>query len=88
MSSASSGDLTEDLRKLFAEITEIKDIPTEKSLKDLGVDSMMGLEIVMAIEKKYKIKIEESESGQVTTLAKATKLVASKLAEQSLNSTV
>ena len=72
--------LVEELRVLFSEITEIDDIPSTKSLKDLGVDSMMALEIVTAIEKKYAIKIEEAELDQVATLEKAAQLVATKVA--------
>lgn len=72
--------LLTELRAIFTEITEIDDIAEDKSLKDLGVDSMMALEIVTAIEKKYSIKIEESELNQVATLQKAGALVATKLA--------
>ncbi|MBL8678253.1 MAG: acyl carrier protein [Myxococcales bacterium] len=74
--------LVGELRAIFTEITEIDDIPSDKSLKDLGVDSMMALEIVTAIEKKYAIKIEESELNQVATLDKAAVLVAGKLASR------
>jgi acyl carrier protein len=73
-------DLLNELRALFSEITEIDEIPADKSLKDLGVDSMMGLEIVTAIEKKYAIRIPEAELDQVSTLEKATRLVSAKLA--------
>jgi acyl carrier protein len=76
---ASTEQLLGELRAIFTEITEIDDIPSDKSLKDLGVDSMMALEIVTAIEKKYAIKIEESELNQVATLDKAAALVSSKL---------
>ena len=77
---ADNAQLINELRAIFTEITEIDEIPTDKSLKDLGVDSMMALEIVTAIEKKYAIKIEESELNQVATLEKAAALVASKRA--------
>ena len=76
---ADSEKLLGELRAIFTEITEIDEIPSDKSLKDLGVDSMMALEIVTAIEKKYAIKIEESELNQVATLDKAAALVAKKL---------
>ena len=72
--------LVAELHAVFSEITEIDEIPADKSLKDLGVDSMMALEIVTAIEKKYAIKIEESELNQVATLEKAAALVERKLA--------
>jgi acyl carrier protein len=80
---ADTAKLLEELRAIFTEITEIDDIPSDKSLKDLGVDSMMALEIVTAIEKKYAIKIEESELNQVATLDRAASLVANKLAARS-----
>ena len=73
-------ELVEQLRELFAEITEREDFPRDKSLKDLGIDSMMALEIVTAIEKKYAIKIEEAELEQVSTLERAAGLVSKKLA--------
>lgn len=79
---ADTDKLLGELRAIFTEITEIDDIPSDKSLKDLGVDSMMALEIVTAIEKKYAIKIEESELNQVATLEKAAALVARKTAEK------
>lgn len=72
-------NLLAELRDLFTEITEMDDLPSDRSLKDLGVDSMMALEIVTAIEKKYAIKLEESELGEVSTLERAAKLVAAKL---------
>lgn len=71
--------LLEELRALFSEITEMDDIPADKSLKELGVDSMMALEIVTAIEKKYAIRIPEAELDQVSTLEKAARLVAAKV---------
>jgi acyl carrier protein len=77
---ASTDHLLGELRAIFTEITEIDEIPADRSLKDLGVDSMMALEIVTSIEKKYAIKIEESELGQVATLDKAAALVSAKLA--------
>lgn len=76
----SDDKLLNELRAIFCEITEIDEIPSDKSLRDLGVDSMMALEIVTAIEKKYALKIEESELEQVSTLERAARLVGSKLA--------
>jgi len=78
-----SNDLLSELRSLFCEITELDEVPDDRSLKDLGVDSMMALEIVTAIEKKYAIKIEEAELDQVATLGKAAHLVAAKIAARS-----
>ena len=71
--------LKEDLRQLIAEIAEKDAIPDDAHFKDLGIDSMMGVEIVAAIERQYRIKIEDSELEEVSTLTKSYDLVRSKL---------
>lgn len=75
-----SATLKDDLRKLISEITEIDDIPDGALFKDLGVDSMMALEIVSAIEREYKIRFEESELQSLTNLDQSFALVSSKIA--------
>ena len=64
-------DLENDIRNLIAEIIE-KD-PSEitldaKFVEELGVDSMMALEIMAGLEKKYRIAIPEEKLAQITTL--------------------
>lgn len=71
--------LKEELRALVAEISEIDTIPDDASFKDLGIDSMMGVEIVAAIERQYQIKIEDSELAQIKTLASSFELVVKKI---------
>jgi acyl carrier protein len=72
--------LKEELRALIAEISEVDEIPDDTHFKDLGVDSMMGVEIVAAIERRYKIKIADAELQEVSTLNKSFELVRAKLA--------
>ncbi len=72
-------NLKEELRTLISEISEVDDIPDDANFKDLGIDSMMGVEIVAAIERQYKIKVDDAELAQITTLTKSYELVASKL---------
>jgi acyl carrier protein len=72
-------NLKEDLRALIAEIAEKDEIPDDVSFKDLGIDSMMGVEIVAAIERKYHVKIEDAELAEVTTLNNSMALVRKKL---------
>ena len=71
-------NLKEELRALIAEISEMDEIPDDVSFKDLGIDSMMGVEIVAAIERKYQVKIDDSELVEVTTLNNAMALVQKK----------
>ncbi len=75
----SNANMKEELRALIAEIAEKDEIPDDVSFKDLGIDSMMGVEIVAAIERKYQVKIEDAELAQVTTLNASMALVQQKL---------
>ncbi len=75
-----SNTMKEELRALIAEIAEKDEIPDDVSFKDLGIDSMMGVEIVAAIERQYKIKIDDSELAEISTLNKSLDLVKNKIA--------
>ena len=48
--------LKEELRALIAEIAEKDEIPDDTHFKELGIDSMMGVEIVAAIERQYQMQ--------------------------------
>jgi acyl carrier protein len=76
----SQATLKEDLRALVAEIAEKDSIPDDASFKELGIDSMMGVEIVAAIERQYQIKFDDAELQQFTTLSSSYDAVMRKLA--------
>ena len=70
--------LENELRSLVAEIVEIKPekITLEANLvEDLGMDSMMVLEILASMEKKYKLRIPEENLTKITDLNKMIELV-------------
>ena len=74
----SLGDYKSEIKKLVADIAEktpeeIKDDATFS--EDLGIDSMMALEIVATIEKKYKIMIPENEIPNIRSLQNVYDLV-------------
>ena len=53
-----------EIKKLIAEVTERT--PEEVSdtalfVEDLGVDSLMAMEVMVAVDKKYKIDLPEEE---------------------------
>ena len=77
--------LKEDLRALVAEITERDEIPDGATFKELGIDSMMGVEIVAAIERQYQIKVEDDELADFRDLESAYTLVVKKLEAKSAN---
>jgi len=77
--------LRNDLRKLVAEITEIdeeKILPEAKFVEDLGMDSMMALEILASIEKQFKVKIPEENMATMINLNNTVTFVESLLAEK------
>jgi acyl carrier protein len=82
-SSNASLKLREDLRALVAEIAEKDEIPDGATFKDLGIDSMMGVEIVAAVERQYQIKIEDDEIASFKDLDGAYSLVVKKLEAKS-----
>jgi acyl carrier protein len=79
----SNDALKEQLRALVAEIAEKDAVPDGATFKDLGIDSMMGVEIVAAIERQYQIKIDDDELAAFKDLDAAYALVARKLEEKS-----
>jgi acyl carrier protein len=81
----SNETLKEDLRALVAEIAEKDEIPDGATFKDLGIDSMMGVEIVAAVERQYHIKIDDDEISDFKDLASAYAMVVRKLEAKSAN---
>jgi acyl carrier protein len=81
----SHSNLKEELRVLVAEIAEKDEIPDGATFKELGIDSMMGVEIVAAIERQYTIKIEDDELAGFKDLEGAYALVVKKLEAKSAN---
>ena len=57
-----------EVKKLIAEVTERE--PEEISdtalfADELGVDSLMAMEVMVAVDKKYKINIPEDEFAKI-----------------------
>jgi acyl carrier protein len=79
----SNESLREELRALVAEIAEKDEIPDGATFKELGIDSMMGVEIVATVERQYQIKIDDDELSEFQDLDGAYALVARKLEAKS-----
>jgi acyl carrier protein len=66
------------LKRLIAQVTEREpeDIPDGASFRDeLGVDSLMAMEVMVAVDKKFQIDIPEEEFNTATTIDAAVALV-------------
>jgi acyl carrier protein len=75
-----SDTLKEELRQMIAEVAEIDEVPDATPFKDLGIDSMMAIEIVADVERTYKLSIPEDELQDLTDLNAVYTKVKSKLA--------
>jgi acyl carrier protein len=78
-----SDTLKDELRQIIAEVTEVEDIPEDTPFADLGIDSMMAIEIVADVEKNYQVVISEEELGELTNLRAVYDKVQAKLAKAS-----
>lgn len=72
-------ELREKLRAIIAEVSEVDEIPDSTPFKDLGIDSMMAIEIVAEIERTYKLSVPENELQRITNLDSVYALVKEKL---------
>lgn len=73
-------DLKEKLRSIVAEVSEIDDIPDETAFSELGIDSMMALEIVAEVERQYKVSVPEEELKGLTNFRSVYEIFAQKIA--------
>ena len=76
-----SDTLKDELRQIIIEVTEVEDIPDDTAFADLGIDSMMAIEIVADVEKNYDITIAEEELADLTNLKAVYDKVQEKLSE-------
>lgn len=70
-------NLVGELKEIIAEIIEVEPDEIEGDshfVMDFGADSMMALEILASIEKKYKIIIPEEELPNMVTFDKVIKI--------------
>ncbi len=70
-------NLEQEIKALIADIIEMDPNqidPDAHLVEDLGMDSMMALEILAAIEKKYKTQIPEQDLPKITSINRAVEL--------------
>jgi len=70
--------LVEEVKMVISQIAEIeveKITPDANFVEDLGMDSMMALEILAFLEKTYKIKIPESYLKKLVNLQQVINII-------------
>lgn len=74
--------IEKDIISIIADVSgfEPEEItPETKLADDLEIDSIKAIEIVVAIEKKYKVSIRDEDVPKITTVAETIALVNSLL---------
>ena len=71
------GNVDQQVLELIADILEMepdKIDPNAHLVEDLGMDSMMALEILASIEKKFRIKVPEEDLPKITSVNRVIEL--------------
>ena len=79
-------NLEKDITAIVAEVTELEECEIwEKRdadfFKDLEIDSLLALEILALIEKKFKVQIPEEKLVDITSLSATIEMTRSTLEE-------
>lgn len=67
--------LKTELKNIIMEVIEADLQDTDDFIKNLGVDSMMALEIIAEIEHQYNISIPDDEMTRIRSLNQVYELV-------------
>lgn len=78
-------DLSRDVTRIVAEVIEFEESElwekrSQSFVEELGVDSMLALEILAVLEKRFRIEIPEEDILELSSLDATIALVQSKLA--------
>ncbi|KAL2813938.1 hypothetical protein BDW59DRAFT_167334 [Aspergillus cavernicola] len=79
--SSGAGEVTESIRAVLADLSglEIAEIGDEVELANIGIDSLMGMEMAKELETKFKCSLPEDQLVEVTTFKSLVECVQSAL---------
>ncbi|XXH00815.1 hypothetical protein Hte_007166 [Hypoxylon texense] len=77
-----SRDLTEEVRNVVANVSGIDaaDMTLDSEMADLGIDSLMGMELAREVENTFKCTLDQAEQMEATNLRQFIACVANALA--------
>ncbi|KAL9084716.1 MAG: hypothetical protein Q9165_007964, partial [Trypethelium subeluteriae] len=69
---SSQPDITNDLRNLVTDVSgvEAEVIGLDTEMADVGIDSLMGMEVAREVESVFKCKLDQTELMEATSLRK------------------
>ena len=83
MARVTAEEIRSEVKKLIAEVTEREpEEITDTALfaDELGVDSLMAMEVMVAVDKKYKINIPEEEFATIKNVNDTVEVVSRHIA--------
>jgi len=77
-----SDKILDDVREIIAEQLgkDLGEVKSESKFVDLGADSLDTVEIMMALEEKFDIQLDEEGAEKIATVEDAAKLIAGQVA--------
>jgi acyl carrier protein len=88
MATYTTDEIRAEIKRLIANVTEREpdEIPNAAHYMDeLGVDSLMAMEVMIAVDKKFKIDIPEEEFNKATNVDESVAMVEQWLAVSASN---
>ena len=85
MSSETHGNLQQHVTELIANVTgrDVEELKPDANLwQDLGIDSIKAIEIAVAIEKKFNVRIPDDQIPQIVTIEQAVQVIQNLLEEK------
>ncbi len=82
-----SDQIRVEIRRMIANVTEREpdEVPdTAHFMDELGVDSLMAMEVMIAIDKKFKIDIPEEDFNKATNVNESVAMVEEWLAAKAV----
>ncbi|KAK9844854.1 hypothetical protein WJX74_007708 [Apatococcus lobatus] len=78
---ADKGAVLEDTRSIIAEQLgkELGDVRPESKFVDLGADSLDTVEIMMALEEKFSLQLDEQGAEKIETVQQASDLISKQI---------
>jgi acyl carrier protein len=78
---ADKGQVLSDVRGIIAEQlgTDLDKVTAESKFVDLGADSLDTVEIMMALEEKFDIQLDEEGAEKISTVQEAADLIAAQM---------
>lgn len=71
-------NLEQEIKQLFSNVTgiSIEKLKTDANLwQELGIDSIKAIEITVAIEKKFKIRVRDEQIPEIATISDAIRII-------------